>query len=67
MVPAFGTINSIMSTPAHAWDMMVNMDNYTPEEQDRVRRNLNRQLKNLAPNYPLVTPFILSLFNNEEK
>lgn len=67
MVPAFGTINSIMSTPAHAWDMMVNMDNYTPEEQDRVRRNLNRQLKNLAPNYPVVTPFILSFLNNKEK
>lgn len=66
MIPAFGTFDSGVNTLIHAYDM-INMDDYTPEEQDRVRRNLKRATTNLAPNYPLVTPFILSLFNNEEK
>lgn len=66
MIPAFGTFDSGVNTLIHAYNM-INMDDYTPEEQDRVRRNLKRATTNLAPNYPLVTPFILSLFNNEEK
>ena len=66
MIPAFGVFDSGVNTLINSYNM-INMDDYTPEEQDRVRRNLKRATTNLAPNYPLVTPFILSLFNNEEK
>lgn len=66
MIPAFGTVDSGVNTLINSYNM-INMDDYTPEEQDRVRRNLKRATTGLAPNYPLVTPFILSLFNNEEK
>lgn len=65
MIPASGVFNSGVNALINSYNM-INIEDYTPEEQDRIRRNLKRATTNLAPNYPIVTPFILSLFNNEE-
>lgn len=65
LVPALGVADSLVNTLRYTYDM-TNLDKYTPKQQERVRRNLKRSTTELAPNYPLVTDFVMSLIPSDK-
>ena len=66
LVPAVGTVDSLVNFLRYTYDM-TNIDEYTPKQQERLRRNQKNAFKNSIPNYPFVSDFFISLASPSKK
>ena len=65
LVPALGVADSLVNALRYSYEM-TNLENYTPKQQERVRKNLKRATTELAPNYPFITDFVMSLIPTDK-
>ena len=65
LVPALGVADSLVNALRYSYEM-TNLEDYTPKQQERVRKGLKRATTELAPNYPLITDFVMSLIPTDK-
>ena len=68
MFPAVGTAEASVNLGINAYDILrehIGVAEYTEEEQERIQKRFYRNLKQMAPNWPVLQNYGIELLKGE--